>query len=64
MIATNSQIQNVLGRLKGVKQVSGGYVACCPAHDDKHPSLSVTEKDGKVLLEHFKISYMLRSHKI
>jgi putative DNA primase/helicase len=25
----------------------------CPAHDDKHPSLSVTERDGKVLVRCF-----------
>ena len=25
------------------------YVACCPAHDDKSPSLSVTQKGDKVL---------------
>jgi hypothetical protein len=28
-----------------------GYVACCPAHDDKHSSLSITEgDDGKTLM--------------
>ncbi len=28
-----------------------GWVACCPAHADKHPSLSIDEgRDGKVLL--------------
>ncbi len=27
-----------------------GWVACCPAHPDKHPSLSIDEtRDGKVL---------------
>lgn len=25
-------------------------MACCPAHNDKNPSLSITEKDGKVLV--------------
>jgi hypothetical protein len=25
------------------------YVACCPAHDDKSPSLSLTDVGGKVL---------------
>tara|TARA_B110000503_G_scaffold139976_1_gene229646 strand:- start:2186 stop:2716 length:531 start_codon:yes stop_codon:yes gene_type:complete len=28
----------------------GQYQACCPAHTDKSPSLSITEKAGKVLL--------------
>jgi 5S rRNA maturation endonuclease (ribonuclease M5) len=31
-----------------------GWTACCPAHDDKNPSLSITEAtDGKVLLHCF-----------
>ena len=29
------------------------WLACCPAHDDKNPSLAVTEKDGRVLLHCF-----------
>jgi 5S rRNA maturation endonuclease (ribonuclease M5) len=27
-----------------------GYVACCPAHSDDNPSLSITERDGKPLV--------------
>ncbi len=30
-----------LGVLDKVKPVKGGYMACCPAHDDKNPSLFV-----------------------
>lgn len=26
------------------------YIACCPAHDDKNPSLSITEKNHMVLV--------------
>ena len=26
------------------------WLACCPAHDDKNPSLGITEKDDKLLL--------------
>jgi len=38
-------IENFLSRLDKVKQVGNGeWVACCPAHDDKHPSMSVSEK--------------------
>ena len=29
------------------------WIACCPAHDDKNPSLIVTEKDERVLLHCF-----------
>ena len=29
------------------------WMACCPAHDDKNPSLIITEKDGRVLLHCF-----------
>jgi hypothetical protein len=31
-------------------ECSRGKVTHCPAHDDKHPSLSVSEKDGKTLV--------------
>lgn len=40
----------LLSRLEGVRPVSGGWMARCPAHDDRNPSLSVTERDGKLLL--------------
>lgn len=34
----------------GAKRSGSGYVACCPAHDDKNPSLSISEgAGGKVL---------------
>lgn len=40
-----------LARLEGVKRSGNGrYMALCPAHDDREPSLSIAEKDGKVLL--------------
>lgn len=29
------------------------YVACCPAHDDENPSLSITQTQDKVLLHCF-----------
>ena len=37
----NSALQNVLSRLKGVKKVSKGHEALCPAHNDTRPSLKV-----------------------
>ena len=30
-----------------------GYMACCPYHGDKHQSLSISEKDGKILMNCF-----------
>ena len=45
------QLQDFLQGLKGVKHKGGGqYQAQCPAHNDNDPSLSVREKDGKILL--------------
>lgn len=47
-------VQDILERLKGVKRSGSGYVACCPAHDDRAASLSVSQgADGKVLLKCF-----------
>lgn len=45
----------VLSALDRVKQNgSSKWVACCPAHEDRSPSLSITEVDGgKVLLHCF-----------
>lgn len=45
-------LEKVLGRLDKVKAAgSGRWKACCPAHDDREPSLSVREADdGKVLV--------------
>lgn len=40
---------DVLSKLENKKKSSEGYTAKCPCHDDKSNSLSVTEKDGKVL---------------
>ncbi len=44
-------IDLVLERLKRVKKSHSGWTALCPAHDDKSPSLTVSEgDDGRVLL--------------
>ena len=43
-------INDVLDRLKNVKKCGTGYSACCPAHDDRTPSLSVKEEGGKLLM--------------
>ena len=42
---------SILERLTNVKQEAGGYSACCPAHEDKHASLSIKEgEDGRCLI--------------
>jgi hypothetical protein len=45
----------LLGRLERIKQTGPGqWVARCPAHDDRSPSLSIREvDDGKVLIRCF-----------
>ncbi len=46
-------IDKLLDRLDKVKETGPGrWVACCPAHQDKHPSLSVREtSDGTLLVK-------------
>jgi hypothetical protein len=48
-------LQDVLSRLRGIRRSGSGYVAFCPAHDDrKTRSLSIREgQDGLVLLHCF-----------
>jgi hypothetical protein len=45
-------ISDFLSRLKNVSKASGGWIACCPAHDDHSPSLSISEgSDGRILIK-------------
>jgi putative DNA primase/helicase len=47
-------VAEALARLKGVRPCAGGHVACCPAHDDQHPSLSIREaENGEALFRCF-----------
>jgi len=48
-------IQNILERLEKVKSSGAGkYMACCPAHADRSPSLSLQElDDGRILMHCF-----------
>ncbi len=50
-----SQVDNLLSLLDKVKRTGDGkWIACCPAHDDKSPSLTVREMDdGRVLVHCF-----------
>jgi hypothetical protein len=45
-------IDNLISRLQKVrKSRNGQWTACCPAHEDRHPSLSIREEsDGRVLI--------------
>lgn len=46
--------ETVLGRLEGVRESNGSWVALCPAHEDREPSLSVAEgDDGRALVKCF-----------
>lgn len=37
----------------GGKRLGQGFMCCCPAHDDRSPSLSITDADNKILLHCF-----------
>ena len=44
-------VDRVLAALRGVRETSSGWLARCPAHADRDPSLMVGEgDDGRVLL--------------
>jgi len=37
----------------GGKRSGKGFTACCPAHDDKHPSLSISDGNNTILVHCF-----------
>ncbi|NQT73577.1 MAG: hypothetical protein HQ553_12545 [Chloroflexi bacterium] len=41
----------VLNKIKGIKQNGAGWKGRCPAHEDKNPSLSITEGEKGVVLK-------------
>jgi hypothetical protein len=44
-------LEGILPRFKRPRPYSGGYMVCCPAHADRHASLSISEgRNGKLLL--------------
>ena len=48
----NTTAETVANGLEKARQSGDGWTACCPAHDDKNPSLSVTDGvDGRVLVK-------------
>jgi len=44
-------IDELLSRLEGVRQRGARYVAKCPAHADRTPSLSISEGDRGILIK-------------
>jgi DNA primase len=46
------EFQDFLNLLENVRPSGQGYQARCPAHDDRNPSLSVTEGDDGQILVH------------
>jgi len=47
-------VVTLLDRLERVRQTAPGrWIARCPAHQDRSPSLSVRELDGRILLHDF-----------
>ncbi|MFA7541987.1 MAG: hypothetical protein WCZ02_07875 [Lysobacterales bacterium] len=50
-ITATDPVQRLLDRLEGVRKVGGGWIAHCPAHEDRRPSLSIGGgDDGRALL--------------
>ena len=39
-----------IARALGGKKIGSGWMACCPAHEDGNPSLSVEQRNGRVLV--------------
>tara|TARA_R110000764_G_scaffold2738_2_gene11742 strand:+ start:8350 stop:8775 length:426 start_codon:yes stop_codon:yes gene_type:complete len=46
-------IQIILDRLEKVRKSGKGYMACCPVHEDRSPSMGIEEKDNKILCHCF-----------
>jgi hypothetical protein len=44
------KIEDFLSRLEKVERSASGWIACCPAHGDSNPSLSISESGGKILV--------------
>src|SRR5437764_805147 len=52
--SSSPALDNVLAHLKGVRPSLRGWKACCPAHADREPSLSIgLGEQGQVLLKCF-----------
>ncbi|MDB5327429.1 MAG: hypothetical protein JWM57_2998 [Phycisphaerales bacterium] len=47
-----TDLNEILGQLEHVKSVPGGWIARCPSHDDRNPSLSIGQGEGGRILLH------------
>jgi hypothetical protein len=46
-------IEDILSRLEKVKRTGpGNWLACCPAHEDRSPSMTIAERDDGRILVH------------
>ena len=51
---TSRPIEIFLSRLEKVRQIGPSkWVACCPAHDDRTPSMSIKDTPDKILIHCF-----------
>jgi hypothetical protein len=46
-------LEAILDRLSGERRNGSGWMARCPAHEDRSPSLSIRKENGKILLHCF-----------
>ena len=53
-VFNGSPVERLLGCLDRVRKCGRGWIACCPAHEDRSASLSVCEgSDGRALVKCF-----------
>lgn len=44
------ELEEILSKLLKLKKTRRGWTACCPAHSDRNPSLSINEDNEKILM--------------
>lgn len=49
-VSSSAGKPGILARFKRVRSSGAGWTAQCPAHEDHNPSLSVHQRDGKLLI--------------
>jgi len=47
---SSTDVASIARTLGGAREGSSGWMACCPAHDDNTPSLSLKVQNGKLLV--------------